>query len=109
MKNKKDSEKLLQLENYFKKSIYLALQDIVPWFTLANLLNDMAQTPADCRLLIKILLKELEIMHKHKQVDKVHETIEKEETSNYIRGNQDSDKEMQDDTVSEEDEEPIQV
>ena len=108
MKNEKDSEKLLQLEKYFKKSIKLALQDMVPWSTLANLLNDMAQSPADCQLLIKILLKELEIMHKQKQVDKVSETIEKEETPNDIQGNQDSDEEMQDDrTLDDHDENQI--
>ena len=103
MDSKEISEKLLQLEKYFKKSIKLALQDMVPWSTLANLLNDMAQSPADCRLLIKILLKELEIMHKHKQVDKVHETIEKEETPHDIREYQDSNEEiqeMQDDRIS---------
>ena len=78
----KDPGKLFQLEKYLKKSIKMALQDVIPWSTLTTLLNDMASSLAECRLLIKILVKELQFMHKQKQVENVPETIEKEEPEN---------------------------
>ena len=81
MENNQDSGKLIQLEKYFKKSIKMALQDLIPWSTLAILLNDMAPNPTECRLLIKILVKELEIMHKQKQVENMTETIETEKAN----------------------------
>ena len=82
MENNQDSGKLIQLEKYFKKSIKMALQDLIPWSTLAILLNDMAPNPTECRLLIKILVKELEIMHKQKHVKNDTYTIEAEEATN---------------------------
>ena len=78
----KDSEKLLQLEKYFKNSIKMAIQDMVSWSALVVLLVDMAPNVAECQLLIKILLKELETMHKQKQIEKTPETFENEETLN---------------------------
>ena len=36
----KESEKLLQLEKYVRKSIEMTLQDVVPWSTLVILVND---------------------------------------------------------------------
>ena len=76
----KDPGKLFQLEKYLKKSIRMALQDVIPWSTLATLLNDMASSLTECRLLIKILVKELQIMHKQKQVENNLNTIEKDKT-----------------------------
>ena len=76
------SEKLLQLEKYVRKSIKMTLKDVVPWSTLVILLNDMAASLAECRLLIKILVKELQIMHEQKQIRNMSGTVEKEETGN---------------------------
>ena len=80
----KDPGKLFQLEKYLKKSIRMALQDVIPWSTLTTLLNDMASSLAECQLLIKILMKELQFMHNQKQVENMPETIEKEESENHF-------------------------
>ena len=57
-----------RLEKYFRHSIQMVLQDKMSWSTLTFLLVDMAQTVVDCKQLIKVLLKELEISYKEKQV-----------------------------------------
>ena len=79
-----DPEKLFQLEKYLRKSIKMALQNVIPWSTLTTLLNDMASSLVECQLLIKILVKELEFIHKQKQVENMPETIEKEESENHF-------------------------
>ena len=56
-----------KLEKYFRHSIQMVLQDKMSWSTLSFLLVDMAQTVVDCKQLIKVLLKELEISYKEKQ------------------------------------------
>ena len=57
-----------QLEKYFRYSIQMVFQDKLSWSTLTFLLVDMAQTVVDCKQLIKVLLKELEISFKETQV-----------------------------------------
>ena len=74
--------KLSQLEKYVKKSIKMAIQDVVSWSALAILLEDMASNLAECQLLIKILLKELQIVYKQKKIDNIPEMIENEENVN---------------------------
>ena len=83
MKDKsKDSERIHKLEKYFKNSIKMAIQDMVSWSALVVLLIDMAPNVAECQLLIKILLKELEIMHKQKQIENISDTIQEEQAAN---------------------------
>ena len=52
----KASEKILQLEKYFKNSIKMAIQEMLSWSALVILLIDMAPNVVECQLLIKILL-----------------------------------------------------
>ena len=73
-----------KLEKYFENSIKMALEDKLSWSILASLLDDMASNLVECKLLIKILLKELQEMYIIKQVGNVPKTkeIEKEGIEN---------------------------
>ena len=50
-------------KNDFYLYVRMALQDRMPWKTLAMLLNDVAPTLTETREIISILLKELETLH----------------------------------------------
>ena len=73
-----------KLEKYFENSIKMALEDKLSWSILASLLDDMASNLVECKLLIKILLKELQEMYIIKHVGNVPKTkeIEKEGIEN---------------------------
>ena len=66
-----NSEKMAQLEKFFGNAIKLALQDQMSWSILTSLVDDMTSTLDQCKQLIKILLKELQIIHKQKKVKKM--------------------------------------
>ena len=70
-----NSEKMLQLKKYFENSVKMALEEKLSWSILASLLDDMASNLVECKQLIRILLKELQIMHKDKQVENIHEIL----------------------------------
>ena len=67
-----NSEKLLQLEKYFEKSIRMALEEKLSWPILALLLDNMASTLVECKQLIKMILKELQTIHKNEQFENTH-------------------------------------
>ena len=64
-----NSEKGAQLEKFFVNAIKLALQDQMPWSMLASVLDNVTLSLDQCKQLIKILLEELQILHKQKQVE----------------------------------------
>ena len=80
----KDSEEKSQLEKYVSIPIKMTIENKIPWTTLASLLDEMAPTLKECKQLINILLKELQIAYKQKKAESLPEQIEMEETSNDV-------------------------
>ena len=80
----KNSGEESQLEKYVSIPIKMTIENKIPWTTLASLLDEMAPTLKECKQLIKILLKELQIVHRQKKAENLPKTIEREETSNDV-------------------------
>ena len=80
----KNPEEDSQLEKYVSVPIKMTIEDKMSWSMLASLLDGMTPTLKDCKQLIKILLKELQIAYKQKKAESLPEQIEMEETSNDV-------------------------
>ena len=64
----KNPEEESQLERYVSVPIKLTIENKMSWTTLASLLDGIAPTLKDCKQLIRILLKELQIVYMYKQI-----------------------------------------
>ena len=80
----KNSEEHSHLEKYVSVPIKMTIEDKMSWSMLASLLDGMTPSFKDCKQLIKILLKELQIVYKLKKAESLPEPIEREETSNDV-------------------------
>ena len=80
----KDLEEDSQLEKYVCVPMKMTFENKMSWSMLASLLDGMTPSLKDCKQLIKILLKELQIVYQQKKTESLPEQIEREETSNNV-------------------------
>ena len=83
----KDLEEDSQLEKYVCVPMKMTFENKMSWSMLASLLDGMTPSLKDCKQLIKILLKELQIVYDQKKVENKPQTIGKEETVNVVEEN----------------------